>query len=70
MRKVNDFEYYAVRLKSEREAADAATCEAARASHLALAQRYRELLDSFGRPKLVTESTGVEQQKVRRSAGG
>ena len=64
----NDCEYYSARLRAERDAADAATCEAARASHLALAEQYRQLLDSFGRPKLVAGSAPLEDARVRRSA--
>ena len=56
MHRFNDPAYYAARLRAEREAAAAATCEAARIAHLELASQYQQLLDTFGRPKLIGDS--------------
>lgn len=53
----NDPEYYAARLRAERAAAAATNCAAARASHLALAEQYEQLLAAFGRPRLVSPNS-------------
>jgi hypothetical protein len=42
---MKDSEYYAARLRAEREAAAAATCDQARASHLTLAEHYMQVLE-------------------------
>lgn len=42
--RTNDPDYYAARLRAERDAAAAASCDKARASHLELAEQYRQLL--------------------------
>ena len=57
MQNCNDPDYYAARLRAERDAAAAATCEEARASHLQLALRYQQLLDAVGRPRLVADAS-------------
>ncbi|HEX6741357.1 MAG TPA: hypothetical protein VF079_06130 [Sphingomicrobium sp.] len=44
MTSTSDPSYYAARLDAERAAAEAAACERARASHLELAEHYRQLL--------------------------
>ena len=60
MRKGRDPDYYAARLRAEREAAATASCEEARASHLELASRYQQLLDACGRPRLVADASAPE----------
>ena len=69
MKRSDDWAYFAARLEAERQAAAAATCEASRASHLELAEQYRQRLDSFGRVRLVGDPDGSERAEVRRSAG-
>lgn len=61
----NDPDYYAARLRAEREAAATATCEAARASHLKLAARYEQLLEAFGPPRLVGDAPAPESAEAR-----
>ena len=56
MRKRIDPGYYATRLRAEQEAAANATCEQARSSHLELAARYQQLLDTRGGPRLVADA--------------
>ena len=53
MHKEREPDYYAARLRAERDAAAAATCDEARRSHLELADRYQQLLSAFGHPVLV-----------------
>lgn len=43
-----DREYYLARISAEREAAERATNEAARAAHLQLAEQYQEWLEGRG----------------------
>jgi hypothetical protein len=44
MRKLPDANYFSARLEAELDAAARATCERARAAHLALAEAYRQRL--------------------------
>jgi len=57
-----DVEYYAARLRAEREAAATATCEIAREAHRELASRYAGILAARGHPVALTE---VPQQPSR-----
>ena len=60
MHKGRDPDYYATRLRAEREAAATATCDQARASHLELASRYQQLLDACDKPRLVADASAPE----------
>lgn len=60
MHKRRDPDYYAARLRAEREAAATASCDEARASHLELASRYQQLLDACGKPRLVADASAPE----------
>lgn len=51
-----NIEYYAARLRAEREAAATATSEEAREAHHALAVRYAELLAARGHPAFLEGS--------------
>jgi len=64
--KRNDPDYYAGRLRAEREAAAAAQCERARAAHLALAGGYEQKLAHSSR--LNSLSDGSPWQTDRASA--
>jgi hypothetical protein len=44
-----DRDYYLARISAEREAAERATSEAARAAHLELAEQYQERLEARDR---------------------
>ena len=57
MIKDNDPDYYAARLRAEREAAAAATCDEARACHLELAEYYRQMLSDTHPLRAVNGST-------------
>jgi hypothetical protein len=53
MSKPFDPDYYARRLRAEREAAAMATSEQARDAHLALAEHYVQMLGRLGHPVAV-----------------
>jgi hypothetical protein len=55
-----DVEYYAARLRAEREAAATATCETAREAHRELASRYAGILAARGHPAALT---AMQQQR-------
>jgi hypothetical protein len=57
-----DAEYYAARLRAERDAAASATCEIAREAHRELASRYAGILAARGHSAALTE---VPQQALR-----
>ena len=54
-----EVEYYVARLRAEREAAAAATCEIAREAHRELASRYAGILAARGHPAALMD---VEQR--------
>ena len=56
MSKPFDPDYYARRLRAEREAAAMATSEQAREAHLALADHYVQMLGRLGHPVAVDSS--------------
>jgi hypothetical protein len=64
--KRNETDYYARRLRTEREAAAAAQCEQARAAHLALAGGYEQKLAYSN--QLNSISDGSPWQTDRASA--
>jgi hypothetical protein len=59
MNKQSDAGYYAVRLKVEREAANRASSDRARASHQALADLYLERLANLASPAVTPTSEAV-----------
>jgi hypothetical protein len=69
MNKAFDLNYYAARLRAEREATASATCDIAREVHRELASRYATILAARGHSAALTE---VQQQEGPRrlNAGG
>jgi len=62
--KRNDPDYYAHRLRAEREAAAAATCDQARAAHLVLADEYEHKLAQKGCQQPVSDAIPADHQAV------
>jgi len=60
MNELFDLNYYAARLRAEREAAATATCDVAREAHRELASRYAGILAARGHSGALTE---VQQQE-------
>jgi hypothetical protein len=65
----NDSEYFSGRLLAEREAAATASCEQARAAHLALASEYEQKLAAKNGLRLVSDQDLTGALDPRPAAG-